>query len=592
MAYAQTLFRRVAPAGFSGGVLACINARLSEDTLRLQTLTLQRLVRHRGPDGSGIHVIEHDCPTSGNCLCSSIAHERLAIVDPLSGNQPLFSHDKTRSLTVNGEIYNHKQLRAQLKDQTPFRTASDCEVIVHLYDEVGDEVASKLDGDFAFVIVDDETGDFYAARDPVGVNSLYYGTGIDGSMWFASEAKPLVSGGCIDIETFPPGHYYSSKDGKLTQYYTPSWRDVEKAVTPLDLAHIRETFSRAVDKRLMADVPFGVLLSGGLDSSLVASVIERLRRQRFLKSGDPEDLKPLKSFSIGLEGSPDLAAAQTVSEFIGTEHYGFTFTVQEGIDAISDVIFHLETYDVTTIRAGTPMFLLARKIKAMGIKMVMSGEGADETLAGYLYFHKAPNGKALHEECARKIGDLHLYDCLRANKATMAHGLEARVPFLDRDMLDATMELDGEVKLRKAGEKTQFIEKWLLRAAFDTPDEPYLPADVLWRQKEQFSDGVGYSWIDGLKEHAARMVSDSDMESAAVRFPHNTPTTKEGCYFRTIFHSHFPNNNYGNGIETTVPGGPSVACSTAKAIEWDASWSDPTRQDQSGRFVDTHDASV
>jgi len=342
----------------------------------------------------------------------------------------------------------------------------------------------------------------------------------------------------------------------------------------------------------MADVPFGVLLSGGLDSSLVASVIARLRRQRFLKSGDPEDLKPLKSFSIGLEGSPDLAAAQQVSDFIGTEHYGFTFTVQEGIDAISDVIFHLETYDVTTIRAGTPMFLLARKIKAMGIKMVMSGEGADETLAGYLYFHKAPNGKELHEECVRKIGDLHLYDCLRANKATMAHGLEARVPFLDRDMLDATMELDGEFKLRKAGEETQFIEKWPLRAAFDTPDEPYLPKDVLWRQKEQFSDGVGYSWIDGLKEHAARMVSDSDMESAAVRFPYNTPTTKEGCYFRTIFHSHFPNNNYGNGIETTVPGGPSVACSTAKAIEWDASWSDPTRQDQSGRFVDTHDASV
>jgi len=457
---------------------------------------------------------------------------------------------------------------------------------------VGDDVASMLDGDFAFVIVDDKTGDFYAARDPVGVNSLYYGTGLDGSMWFASEAKPLVAAGCIDIETFPPGHYYSSRDGKLTKYYQPSWRDVKAAVAPLDLELVRETFVRAVDKRLMADVPFGVLLSGGLDSSLVASVVARLKRQRFLKSGDPEDLKPLKSFSIGLQESPDLAAAEVVAEYIGTEHYGFTFTVQEGIDAVSDVIFHLETYDVTTIRAGTPLFLLARKIKAMGIKMVMSGEGADEALAGYLYFHKAPDGKELHEECVRKIDDLHKFDCLRANKATMAHGLEARVPFLDRDMLDVTMLLDPEFKLRKAGEKTQFIEKWLLRAAFDTPDQPYLPSDVLWRQKEQFSDGVGYSWIDGLKEHAGRMVTDGDMETAAVRFPYNTPGTKEGCYFRTIFHSHFPNNNYGNGIETTVPGGPSVACSTAKAIEWDASWSDPTRQDQSGRFVDTHDDNV
>jgi asparagine synthase (glutamine-hydrolysing) len=566
------------------GFLAVVNSRLSPDALRLQTLTLQRLVRHRGPDGSGIHVV--DSPDGQRC--SSIAHERLAIVDPLSGNQPLFSHDRTRSLAVNGEIYNHKELRAQMRDQTPFRTESDCEVIVHLYDEVGTDVASRLDGDFAFVILDSATGELYAARDPIGVNSMYMGTGLDGARWFASEAKPLVTAGCIDVEMFPPGHYYSSTDGKLTRYFNPPWRDVAAAVKPLDLALVRQVFTQAVAKRLMADVPFGVLLSGGLDSSLVASVIARLRRERFLVNGIADDLNPLKSFSIGLEGSPDLQNAQLVADFIGTEHYGFTFTVQEGIDAVSDVIYHLETYDVTTIRAGTPMFLLARKIKAMGVKMVMSGEGADETLAGYLYFHKAPNGQELHEELVRKVDALPMYDCLRANKATMAHGLEARVPFLDRDVLDVVMSTHPDFKMYRQGEPTQFIEKWIFRAAFDVPDQPYLPKAVLWRQKEQFSDGVGYSWIDGLKEHAARVISDDDMATAAIRFPYNTPTTKEGCYFRTIFHSHFPNNNYGNGIEGTIPGGPSVACSTAKAIEWDASWSDPANQDQSGRAVASH----
>jgi len=573
------------------GVLAVVNSRKSPEALRLQTLTLQRLIRHRGPDGSGIHIVTS---TDGEGpLCSSMAHERLAIVDPLSGNQPLFSHDRKRCLAVNGEIYNHKDLRTTLADQTPFRTESDCEVIVHMYDEVGVEVASKLDGDFAFVILDESTGELYAARDPIGVNSLYMGTGLDGSKWFASEAKPLVAAGCIDVSVFPPGHYYTSTTDELVEYYKPAWRSVESAKAPLDLAFLRQTFTKAVEKRLMADVPFGVLLSGGLDSSLVASVIARLRRQKFLENGDPELLQPLKSFSIGLEGSPDLAAAQMVAEAIGTEHYGFMFTVQEGIDAVSDVIYHLETYDLTTIRAGTPMFLLARKIKAMGVKMVMSGEGADETLAGYLYFHKAPNGTELHEECVRKVGDLHRYDCLRANKATMAHGLEARVPFLDKDMLDATMCLQPDFKLYKGRfASSQFVEKWALRAAFDTPDNPYLPSEVLWRQKEQFSDGVGYSWIDGLKEHAERVISDEDMRTAPLRFTYNTPRTKEGAYYRTIFHSHFPNNNYGNGIEETVPGGPSIACSTAKAIEWDEAWSDPTKQDNSGRMVDTHDAAV
>jgi len=574
------------------GLLAIVGSKMSPEALRLQTLTLQRLVRHRGPDGSGIHVVEMPGGT-----CSSVAHERLAIVDPLSGNQPLFSDDRKRSLAVNGEIYNHKQLRAEMKERRPdsdswFRTDSDCECIVHLYDEFGVDTASKLDGDFAFVLLDEETGELYAARDPIGVNSLYMGTGLDGAKWFASEAKPLVSAGCIDVETFPPGHYYSSTTGKLTEYYKPAWRDPAACTAPLDLEFIRNTFVRAIDKRLMSDVPFGVLLSGGLDSSLVASVISRLRRRRFLASGDPSDLEPLKSFSIGLSGSPDLAAARKVADAIGTEHYGFEFTVQEGIDAVSDVIYHLETYDITTIRAGTPMFLLARKIKAMGVKMVLSGEGADETLAGYLYFHKAPNPTEMHEELVRKVADLHRYDCLRANKATMAHGLEARVPFLDKDMLDACMFTAPDYKMITKGEKTQYIEKWLLRAAFDTPDTPYLPADVLWRQKEQFSDGVGYSWIDGIKAHAARVISDADMATATMRFPYNTPATKEGCYYRTIFHSHFPNNNYGNGIEETVPGGPSIACSTAKAIEWDEAWKNAALQDNSGRMVDSHDSTV
>jgi len=575
------------------GILAVSGSKKSLPALKLETLTLQRLIRHRGPDGSGIHVMENQDGTH-----SAIAHERLAIMDPLSGNQPLYSSDGKLSLAVNGEIYNYKELRERVGDESKFRTNSDCEPIVHLYEQLGNDVASQLDGDFALVIMNEETGELYAARDPIGVNSLYWGSGLDGSTWFASEAKPLVQAGCIDVEMFPPGHYYHStggdsrkagRQGSLHRYYNPKWYDPAHATGAIDLEGLRKTFVNSVSKRMMADVPYGVLLSGGLDSSLCASVIARLKRERFLLKGHPEDLQKVKSFSIGLPGSPDLAAAQKVADFIGTEHYGFTFTVDEGINAISDVIYHLETYDVTTIRAGTPMFLLARKIKAMGIKMVMSGEGADETLAGYLYFHKAPNGEELHEECVRKVADLCKYDCLRANKATMAHGLEIRVPFLDKDMLDATMSTAGEHKMVSKGAETQQLEKWLLRAAFDTPENPYLPSEVLWRQKEQFSDGVGYSWIDGLKEHAESVVSDIEMDTAASRFTYNTPKTKEALYFRTIFHSHFPNNEYGNGIEKTIPGGPSVACSTAKAIEWDASFSNPKNQDQSGRMVDVHD---
>ena len=390
------------------GILAVCDSKMSPDDLRLKTLTLQRLVRHRGPDGSGIHVID-----GSNGRSTSVAHERLAIVDPLSGNQPLYSHDRNLVCTVNGEIYNHKELRAEMVDQREFRTASDCEVIVHLFNEVGKDVASRLDGDFAFVVVNQETGSVYAARDPVGVNSLYIGRGSDGSVWFSSEVKALVAGNCISIEIFPPGHYYCSDDDDktgapggengFTRYYKPAWLNSANAQRPLDTASVQKTFVAAVEKRLMSDVPYGVFLSGGLDSSLVASIITRVRRKRFLERGSVDDLQPLKSFSIGLPGSPDLAAARKVADFIGTDHYGFEFTVQEGIDAVSDVIYHLETYDITTIRAGTPMFLLSRKVKAMGVKMVMSGEGADETLAGYLYFHKAPNGTELHDECVRKV---------------------------------------------------------------------------------------------------------------------------------------------------------------------------------------------
>jgi len=574
------------------GILAVSHSMQSASALRLETLTLQRLIRHRGPDGSGIHVIDNEDGTH-----SSLAHERLAIMDPLSGNQPLYSQDGKISLAVNGEIYNYKELRARVGDEEKFRTGSDCEPIVHLYEQIGEEIASQLDGDFAFVILNENTGELYAARDPIGINSLFWGTGTDGATWFASEAKPLLRAGCVDIEAFPPGHYYKStgeatpgaRPGNLVKYYNPKWYDAAAATLPVDLEKVRTTFMAAVRKRMMADVPYGVLLSGGLDSSLVSSVVARLKRKRFLEQGNTDDLAPVKSFAIGLKGSPDLAAAAKVAEFIGTEHYGFEFTVQEGIDAISDVIYHLETYDVTTIRAGTPMFLLARKIKAMGVKMVMSGEGADEILGGYLYFHKAPDGTALHEECVRKVGDLHMYDCLRANKATMAHGLELRVPFLDKDVLDVIMEISGEYKMIHKGAPTQHIEKWLLRAAFDTPEQPFLPKEVLWRQKEQFSDGVGYSWIDGVKAHAESVMSTMDLQMAGTRFPYNTPKNKEALYFRTIFHSHFPNNHFGNGIEKTIPGGPSVACSTAAAIEWDASFSNPDNQDQSGRMVDVHD---
>jgi len=458
------------------------------------------------------------------------------------------------------------------------------QVISHLYEIYGEKVASMLDGFFAFTVLDKNTNTFYVARDPLGVTCMYIGWGRDGSTWVSSEMKCLKDD-CTRFQVFPPGHYYSSKTGEFVRYYNPKYLTDHFAQppviprTPLDLVKIRETFEASVAKRLMSDVPFGVLLSGGLDSSLVASIAARI----VTESQDKQMWGRLHSFCIGLEGSPDLAAARKVATFLNTDHHEFTFTVQEGIDAISNVIYHIETFDTTTIRASTPMFLMSRKIKALGVKMVLSGEGADEIFGGYLYFHKAPNAEEFHTETCRKLLALHQYDCLRANKATMAWGVEGRVPFLDKRFLELTMDIDPKEKM--IDKKNGRIEKWIMRKAFDTPERPYLPDDVLWRQKEQFSDGVGYNWIDGIKEHVENIVSDQELKSAPHRFPDNTPKTKEAYWYRTIFEQHFPQRS---ALET-VPGGPSVACSTPTAALWDASWAG--KEDPSGRSVSgVHDS--
>ena len=593
-----------------------------------------------------------------NCF---LAHERLAIIDPASGDQPLFNEDRSICVAVNGEIYNHLELKAQIRAKHPgkkFRTESDCEVISHLYEDHGEGVAAMLDGMFSFVLLDQNTNSFLVARDPIGITSLYIGWGRDGATWVSSEMKCLKDE-CVRFQQFPPGHYYSSRTGEFTRYYNPQfYLDFEAAppVTPsapYDPVALRRAFEAAVEKRMMSDVPFGVLLSGGLDSSLVAAIAARkIARDGGSKWGR------LHSFCIGLEGSPDLAAARAVADFLKTDHFEFTFTVQEGIDAVSDVIAHVETYDVTTIRASTPMFLMSRKIKALGVKMVLSGEGSDEVFGGYLYFHKAPSREEFFQETVRKVQALHQFDCLRANKSTMAWGVEARVPFLDRGFLDTAMAIDpAEKMIDKAKGR---IEKYILRKvrfavqcggaaavavvvcvlggghpmwrrpvllcvqcgvccvllsahnlscttqtkhhhqlqqhkqqphiqhntnntnntqAFDTPENPYLPDSVLWRQKEQFSDGVGYSWIDGLKAHADELVTDQQLAAAQHRYPDNTPRTKEGYLYRTIFEGHFPQK----AAADTVPGGPSVACSTATAALWDAAWAG--KEDPSGRAV-------
>ncbi|MCH1907850.1 asparagine synthase B [Stenotrophomonas acidaminiphila] len=533
--------------------------------LRRQALEQSQRQRHRGPDWSGVYVDER----------AILVHERLAIVDPAGGSQPLLSEDGTLALAVNGEIYNHRELKQELVQPYAFQTGSDCEVINALYRE--DDPASflnRLNGIFAFALWDKVAGRAIIARDPIGVVPLYWGHDKQGRLCVASEMKSLADT-CADVAQFPPGHWYDSATGELLQYYARPWRDYD-AVQGVEVSRqaLREAFEAAVHRQLMTDVPYGVLLSGGLDSSLVAAVAARYARHR-IEDGDRSEAwwPRLHSFAIGLAGSPDLAAAKIAADMLGTVHHGFEYTFEEGLDALPEVIRHIETYDVTTIRASTPMFLLARRIKAMGVKMVLSGEGSDEIFGGYLYFHKAPNAREFHEELVRKLDALNNYDCLRANKSMMAWGVEPRVPFLDRAFLDVAMRMDARHKM--VDKASGRIEKAVLREAF----EGYLPREILWRQKEQFSDGVGYGWIDGLKAHAEAQVSDRELAAADKRFPYNPPQTKEAYYYRSLFEQFYPSP----AAAETVPGGKSIACSSPAAIAWDASFE--TMADPSGRAV-------
>ena len=540
--------------------------------LRKSALRRSALLRHRGPDWSGVYAGER----------AVLVHERLAIVDPESGAQPLRDTADELVLGVNGEIYNHRELEAGLAEPYSFATRSDCEVLLPLFRAHGatDEglagMLESINGIFAFVLHDRRDGGFLIARDPIGVIPLFTGRDADGHLWVASELKAL-SGVCETIEVFPPGHFLTHRHDAPVPYYTPAWRDhaVTKGV-PADGPALREAFEQAVHRQLMSDVPYGVLLSGGLDSSLVAAIAARFAERRVEDDDHSTAWWPrLHSFAIGLEGSPDLAAAQTVADMIGSVHHGIIYTIQEGLDALPDVIRHVETFDVTTIRASTPMFLLARRIKAMGVKMVLSGEGADEIFGGYLYFHKAPDAAEFHAETVRKLDALHQYDCLRANKSMAAWGVEARVPFLDREFLDVAMGFDAAHKM--TGDDR--MEKHVLRAAF----EGALPHAILWRQKEQFSDGVGYGWIDALRDHAEAEVSDADFAAAAERFAEKTPTTKEAYLYRALFEEAFP----GAAPVGCVAAGPSIACSTETALRWDASFVDAA--DPSGRAIrDVH----
>lgn len=545
-------------------ILGILDLRSDPAALRTQALDLSRRMRHRGPDWSGVYANER----------AILVHERLAIVGVDSGAQPLLSPEGTQALAVNGEIYNHRQLRSALEADYAFQTHSDCEVILPLYAKFGHDFLNQLEGMFAFVLWDDAKQHWLVARDPIGIIPLYYGHDAHGNLYFASELKALAPV-CKEAREFPPGHYWAKGDADPTRYYHPGWREFDAVKDgPTDRAALRAAFEAAVKSHMMSDVPYGVLLSGGLDSSLVAAIAKKYAARRVEEDEKTEAWWPqLHSFAVGLKESPDLKAAREVAAHIGTVHHEFHFTVQEGIDALSDVVYHLETYDVTTIRASTPMYLMARRIRAMGIKMVLSGEGSDELFGGYLYFHKAPDAKSLHEETVRKLDALHLFDCLRANKSMSAWGVEARVPFLDRSFIDVAMSLNPEVKL--SGKQRGRIEKQFLREAF----AGYLPDKILWRQKEQFSDGVGYSWIDSLKAHAAAQVSDAQMESAKFRFPYNTPVSKEAYFYRELFERHYPQA----WAAECVPGGPSVACSTAAALEWDASLKNIV--DPSGRAV-------
>ena len=544
------------------GIVCAFDLKQNSEDLRPQILEMSKRIRHRGPDWSGI--FDNDK--------AIMAHERLAIVDPASGKQPLFSPDKQLILAANGEIYNHRALRKQFESTYDFQTQSDCEIILALYKEKGVDFVDDLNGIFGFAIYDIEEDTYFIARDHMGIIPLYIGWDQNGTFYVASELKALESV-CTKIELFPPGHYFHSKDGKFVQWYKRDWKEYDAVKdNETSIQEIKEALEAAVHRQLMSDVPYGVLLSGGLDSSVTSAIAKKYAQKR-VESGDTTDAwwPQLHSFSVGLEGSPDLAAAQKVADHIGTVHHEIIFTIQEGLDAIKDVIYNLETYDTTTIRASTPMYLMARVIKSMGIKMVLSGEGADELFGGYLYFHKAPNAKEFHQETVRKLDKLHMYDCLRANKSLAAWGIEGRVPFLDKEFMDVAMRINPQDKMIN-GER---MEKWVVRKAF----EDMLPESVAWRQKEQFSDGVGYSWIDTLKEIVEKEVSDEQMKNAHFRFPVQTPLNKEEFYYRTIFESHFPSE----AAALCVPQEPSVACSTKIALEWDEAFKN--LNDPSGRAV-------
>ena len=544
------------------GIVCAYELKQSAEVLRPQLLEMSKKIRHRGPDWNGVYSDEK----------AILAHERLSIVDPASGKQPLLSPDGKLILAANGEIYNHQELRKQLKGQYDFKTQSDCEVILALYQEEGPGFVDKLNGIFAFSLYDAEKDEYFVARDHMGVIPLYMGWDEHGTFYVASELKAL-EGTCTKIELFPPGHYLHSSDGELKRWYSRDWMEYDAVKeNETSIEKLREALEAAVHRQLMSDVPYGVLLSGGLDSSITSAVAKKYAEKR-IESGDTDGAwwPRLHSFSVGLEGSPDLAAAQKVADHIGTVHHEIKFTIQEGLDAIKDVIYNLETYDITTIRASTPMYLMARVIKSMGVKMVLSGEGADEVFGGYLYFHKAPNAQEFHEETVRKLSKLHMYDCLRANKSLAAWGIEGRVPFLDKEFMDVAMSINPEDKMIN-GER---MEKWVLRKAF----ESYLPESVAWRQKEQFSDGVGYSWIDTLKELVNEKISDEQLANAKFKFPIQTPTNKEEYYYRSIFAEHFPSD----AAALSVPQEASVACSTKIALEWDEAFKN--MNDPSGRAV-------
>ena len=544
------------------GIVSILNIRQPMPGLRERVLGMSRKIRHRGPDWSGIY----QGPTA------ILAHERLSIVDPESGGQPLFSPDRKVVMAVNGEIYNHQEIRRRYAGRYDFQTGSDCEVILALYRDKGIDFLEDISGIFAFALYDEEKDAFLIARDPIGVIPLYIGYDSGGAVYVASELKAL-EGQCERYEPFPPGHYYWSREPGMKRYYRRDWFDYEAVKnSEASVDAIREALKDSVRRQLMSDVPYGVLLSGGLDSSVVSAIAERFSEHRIEDGGQTRAYWPrLHSFAVGLEGAPDLAKARLVADHIGTVHHEIHYTVQEGLDALRDVIYYIETYDVTTVRASTPMYLLARVIRSMGIKMVLSGEGADEVFGGYLYFHKAPSARDFHEETVRKLSKLHLYDCLRANKSLSAWGVEGRVPFLDKEFLDVAMSLDPEAKMCPG----QTIEKQILREAF----ADMLPAEVAWRQKEQFSDGVGYSWIDTLKRITSEAVTDQQMAHAAERFPINPPRNKEEYYYRSIFAEHFPSDS----AARSVPSEASVACSTAVALEWDAAFRG--MNDPSGRAV-------